>query len=85
MTCCGVFRDFRLQFLPPLSQCLSSVVVYSCLFMSAVPSLPTAFYVDAGYYVLEREFVLAAEWLLVTHESRLTNTGDYVTAEIVGA
>jgi phenylpropionate dioxygenase-like ring-hydroxylating dioxygenase large terminal subunit len=28
---------------------------------------------------------LAAEWLLVTHESRLTNTGDYVTAEIVGA
>lgn len=49
-----------------------------------VKALPASWYTSSEMYELERRAIFSRKWILVTHQQRLANTGDYVQTTIAG-
>lgn len=51
---------------------------------SPTRALPALWYTSREMYELERRAIFSRRWLLLTHESRLATTGDYLKYDIAG-
>ncbi|KAJ5147856.1 hypothetical protein N7526_001208 [Penicillium atrosanguineum] len=49
-----------------------------------VRALPASWYTSPEMYELERRAIFSKRWLLITHSSRVKNTGDWLRFEIAG-
>lgn len=49
-----------------------------------VRALPASWYTSAEMYELERRAIFSKKWLLTTHRSRLSNSGDWLRYEVAG-
>jgi choline monooxygenase len=47
-------------------------------------TIPSAWYVDPAFHTFDQKAVLARSWQLVGHETRLSEAGDYLVANVAG-
>src|SRR6266542_5797876 len=53
-------------------------------FQAGAKTLPRRYFVSPAVFAEEQEKVFSKQWVLVVHQSRIAQAGDYFTAEVAG-
>ncbi len=53
-------------------------------FQAGAKTLPRRYFVSPDVFAQEQEKIFSKQWVLVGHQSRIAQAGDYFTAEIAG-
>ena len=51
---------------------------------ASVKSLPQKYFVSPEVFAEEQKKIFAKQWLLVGHQSQITNPGDYIVQQVIG-